>query len=278
MALALAPLGHAATSEARDLLALMHDEPRHWATVSRDLPVSAAVRAGALLAAQRRAAGAPIQYAAGRAAFRTLSLAVDERVLIPRPETEILVDLVLRLMEGEDGGVIVDVGTGSGAIALSLAVEGRFDLVIGTDVSTDALVVARRNSAHVAARCRARVEMRAGALLAPVSERAVRAVVSNPPYIAFDEAPALPASVRDWEPAVALFSDEGGMAMTARLIREAADVLAPRGVVALEVDSRRAADVAHVVESHGAFDDVHILKDLTGRDRFMVARRREERG
>ncbi|MEP7002710.1 MAG: HemK family protein methyltransferase, partial [bacterium] len=191
-------LGEEAVAEARDLLALLHDMPRHWPTLARDQILDAAHCEAALRAAAMRALGAPQQYAAGRAAFRHLTLDVDERVLIPRPETEQLVEIVLELSRAKRGGVVVDVGTGSGAIALSLASEGRFSKVIGTDVSLDALAVAGANAARFEGRWCAKVELRHGSLLGPVSEKGLYAVVSNPPYIAFDEAAALPASVRDW--------------------------------------------------------------------------------
>jgi release factor glutamine methyltransferase len=275
----LAPIMAAdAGREARDLLAALHDMPRHWPVVERDSVVSAADWSRALLAAERRAKGAPIQYAAGRAAFRHLTLDVDERVLIPRPETEQLVDVVLGVVGDEVGGLAVDVGTGSGAIALALASEGPFARVIGTDISRDAIAVAEGNARRCAAVLRVPLELRAGSLLQPVHERPLRAVVSNPPYISPSEATDLPASVRDWEPAVALFSGSNGMAATARLVREAADALCAGGVLALEVDSRRASIAAECVASHGAYEVVQVLLDLTGRERFVVARRREEYG
>ena len=277
MARVLEPsLGDDARSEARELLALLHDMPRHWPTLARDQALHGVQCDAACRAAAKRAAGAPLQYAAGRAAFRHLTLDIDERVLIPRPETEQLVEIVLGLTRRERGGVAVDVGTGSGAIALSLASEGRFATVIGTDVSLDALAVARANAARFAGSWCANLELRHGSLLAPVPEVGLRAIVSNPPYISFEEAAALPASVRDWEPAVALFSARDGMAVTARLVREAAASLAPSGVLALEVDTRRAAAVAELAASHGAYVDVRVMLDLTGRERFVVARRREE--
>jgi release factor glutamine methyltransferase len=102
--------------------------------------------------------------------------------------------------------------------------------------------------------------------------------VSNPPYIAYEEAPRLPASVRDWEPAVALFSGADGMDVTARLVRAAAIVLAPAGYLALEVDARRSSVAAELASSDGRYDEVRVLLDLTGRERFVVARRREEQG
>ena len=268
--------GGEATREARELLAALHDMPRHWPTVEHAQPIAEQEWTRALRAATRRASGAPLQYAAGQAAFRHLTLDVDERVLIPRPETERLVDLVLEALATRDGGIVVDVGTGSGAIALALASEGRVAKVIGTDVSADALAVAARNVTRCARVLRAPVELRAGSLLAPVHERPLRAIVSNPPYISWEERDALPASVRDWEPAVALFSGSDGMATTARLVRDAAGALEPSGVLALEVDARRASVAAELVATQGAYDRVQVVLDLAGRERFVVARRREE--
>ncbi len=280
MAARLAPsLGAAAAREARELLAALHDMPRHWPSTARGEPMDCAEWDRALAAAVRRARGAPFQYAAGQAAFRHLTLAVDERVLIPRPETELLVEIVLRHGVGSAaGGVAVDVGTGSGAIALALASEGPFGRVIATDVSLDALAVARTNVERLAGVLRAPVELRHGSLLGPVPERGLRAVVSNPPYISLDEAATLPAGVRDWEPSVALFSGGAGMATIAGLIREAAQALAPGGLLALEVDARRASLAAELAASHGAYDGVRVELDLTGRERFVVATRREEQG
>ena len=267
--------GDDALREARELIAALHDMPRHWAVVEHAQPLGERDWARALRAATRRARGAPMQYAAGQAAFRHLTLDVDERVLIPRPETERLVDLVLERLRGVPGGILVDVGTGSGAIALALASEGRADQVIGTDISLDALAVARANVVRCAQVLRTPVELRAGSLLGAVPERPLRAVVSNPPYISWDERDALPASVRDWEPAVALYSDGDGMDTTARLVRDAGAALERGGLLALEVDVRRASLVAELVATDGAYDQVQVVLDLTGRERFVVARRRE---
>src|SRR5438046_5847628 len=125
------------TREARDLVAALLDVPRHWPVLHEDRWVEAAMWRRACAAADKRAAGAPLAYAVGRANFRGLTLEVDERVLIPRPETELLVDLVLERCAMRRGGVAVDVGTGSGAIAIALATEGEFDRVIATDISID---------------------------------------------------------------------------------------------------------------------------------------------
>ncbi|MGH7690795.1 MAG: N5-glutamine methyltransferase family protein, partial [Gemmatimonadaceae bacterium] len=216
------------------------------------------------------------EYAVDRASFRRLTLAVDERVLIPRPETELLVEFVLTLMRDGCGGVAIDVGTGSGAIALALAQEGTFDRVIGTDVSADALAVARSNASTLAPVLATPVEFRQGSLLGPVAELRARAIVSNPPYIAFEETAALPASVRDWEPVTALLSGENGLAATRELVRGAAARLEAGGVLALEVDARRASLVAELVSADAAFRDVSVRLDLAGRERFVLARRREQ--
>ena len=269
--------GASAGREARELLAALHDMPRHWPVVEASRRVTDDEWARAIRAAERRAEGAPLQYAVGQASFRHLTLDVDERVLIPRPETEQLVELVLDALADEPGGIVVDVGTGTGAIALALASEGRAERVIGTDVSLDALAVAHANVARCARILRAPVELRAGSLLGPVPERPLRAVVSNPPYISWDERDALPAIVRDWEPAVALFSGVDGMAVTGRLVREAGSALGAGGLLALEVDARRASLAAELVATDGAYEQVQVVLDLTGRERFVVARRREAR-
>ena len=262
--------------EARELLASLLDRPRSWPVLNADAALAPRDEARLLHAARRRAEGAPLEYATGRACFRHLVLAVDERVLIPRPETELLVEIAL---EAGGSGVAVDACTGSGCVALALAQEGSFSRVIATDVSLDALAVARANVARLAPVLRAPVELRHGSLLAPLLERGERAsaVVANPPYIAESEAVALPASVRDWEPAVALFSGDSGLAHIRALVREAAEVLDAGGLLALEVDARRASLAAELVAADGRYRDVAVRLDLSGRERFVTARRAVER-
>jgi release factor glutamine methyltransferase len=198
-------------------------------------------------------------------------------VLIPRPETEMLVELVLE--RARDRGVLaVDVGTGSGAIALSLASEGPYGRVLATDLSLDALAVAEVNTRMLVARgaLKAEVTLAHGAALAPLRARRERAsvIVSNPPYIAFDEAGALPADVRDWEPPIALFSGGQGLDVSTQLVREAADSLVGGGLLALEVDPRRASLVAELVARDTRYRDVAVHLDLAGRERFVLAVRR----
>ncbi len=268
--------GESANTMARTLIAAVLD--RSWSALrlaEREHSTLSSIDVERVRdAARRLRTGMPLAYAAGTAAFRHLVLHVDDRVLIPRPETEIVVDHALRLMQGVSGGLAVDVGTGSGAIALALAQEGAFERVIGTDISADALAVARLNGERVASALRTPVEWRLGADLTPVHGLAVRLIVSNPPYIAFSEASALPSSVRDWEPPTALFAADNGMARYAELLRGAPSLLEPGGWIVLECDSMRAGETAALAERLGAYERVRVYDDLTGRARVLVAQRR----
>lgn len=262
-----------ARADARDLIAAVLDRPKFWPSANQAVQLSEPDTRHVLEAAERLGTGMPMQYAIGTAAFRHLTLKVDQRALIPRPETEVLVEIALAIASG--GGTIVDVGTGSGAIALALVSEGKFDRVIATDISPEALSLARENLALLPAEQRAKVEFRLGDLLEPVRGDKVRAIVSNPPYISPSEADGLPAIVRDWEPHLALFSDDEGMAAIRALLREAPDVLEPGGVLVLELDSSRAALARELAETDTRYRAVELRLDLTGRERFLVARRKE---
>jgi release factor glutamine methyltransferase len=259
-----------AAHEARDIVAAIVDMPRFWPSLHGDATVDVNVAARAWEAVRRRARGAPFAYAVGRAAFRHLTLDVDERVLIPRQETEVLVECIL---ERAREGVAIDVGTGSGAIALALATEGTFDRVIATDISREALDLARTNVDRLSGALRAPVELRHGSALGPVRGERVALLASNPPYIAYEEAVALPRTVRDWEPPVALFAARDGMAVIAELIHGGAEVLEPGGLLALEVDARRASLAAELAMSDGRYRDVSIERDLAGRERVLMAKR-----
>jgi release factor glutamine methyltransferase len=261
-----------AEREARDIIAAVLDVPRFWAAANSVADASPQVAVAVIRAANSRAAGAPLAYAVGRASFRHITLDVDERVLIPRVETEILVERVLERCE-PDTRRIVDIGTGSGAIALSLACEQEFDLVIATDISLDALAVASGNAKSLHKVLKSAVEFRHGSLLAPLAGEKLDAIVCNPPYISFAEIGELPADVRDWEPSLALLCPEDGLAVTRELIRLAPSVLERAGFLALEVDTRRAGTVAEMIAVDGRYSGVEVLLDLTGRERFVFATR-----
>jgi release factor glutamine methyltransferase len=213
--------------------------------------------------AARRAAREPLQYIVGEWGFRRLTLTVDERALIPRPETETVVERCLELLRGIDAPRVLDVGTGSGAIALSIADEHPGARVTGIDVSPDAISLAREN----AARTGLEVELLEIDMLSGLPEADWDLIVSNPPYVRQDEASGLAPEVVDWEPHVALF--DGGH--TQLLVREAARVLRVGGALVLESFDERARTVAELLEGAG-FADVVVTRDLAGRDRVVEGR------
>lgn len=260
-----------AQREAREIIAAVLDVPKFWAAANSVSDASPDVAKAVISAAMKRAAGAPLAYAVGRASFRHLTLDVDERVLIPRVETELLVERVLEHCSGSTR-TVADIGTGSGAIALSLAFEADLDMVFATDISLDALAVASRNATALGSVLKSPVEFRHGSLLAPLAGETVDGIVCNPPYISFAEISDLPADVRDWEPSVALLCPQDGLAITRELVRTAPEVLSRGGFLAIEVDTRRAGSVAEAIAVDGRYDGVEVLLDLTGRERFVIAR------
>jgi release factor glutamine methyltransferase len=225
----------------------------------------------------RYAKGEPLQYVMGRWAFRRLDLLVDSRVLIPRPETELLVEHVTRyaLQKIRDVGrgvTIADLGTGSGAVGLSVLLELPFESaeVWMTDVSEDALHVARANAAGVG---RNAVGARFGhgswyqALPADL-QGSLDAIVSNPPYIATGD-PLVGESVLKWEPHSALFAGKDGLNDLRVVVSGATDWLVPGGLLAVEMGFTQATVVSQLFESAG-FKNVSVHKDLAGLDRFVT--------
>jgi release factor glutamine methyltransferase len=225
---------------------------------------------------RRRLRREPLQYILGTAAFRTLDLAVDPRVLIPRPETEVLAGEVLAwaARSGRNGAAL-DVGTGSGAIALSLAAEGDFARIVASDTSRAALAVARANAARTG--LEGRVEFREGSSLDVVRPGERYAVIaSNPPYVADGERDLLPPEVRDHEPAGALFGGRDGLAVIVDLVRRAPHALEPGGLLALEVGAGQADAVVALMEV-GGLAGVRIVPDLAGRLRVVLGERAEQK-
>ncbi len=218
---------------------------------------------------ERRARGEPLQYVEGRAAFRQHLLRVDPSVLIPRPETEQLVEAVLEWCRGREGLSALDLGTGSGAIAISLAVEGPFDRVVAVDISPEALNVARDNIAEVGVRDV--VDLRLGSLFGAMrpGER-FHVVVSNPPYIAHGEADSLPEEVREWEPTVALFAGPCGLEILAQIVEEAPAHLEAGAILALEVAPGVADAAVEAIRARGAYGEPRVIRDLAGQRRIVI--------
>lgn len=222
----------------------------------------------------RRAAGEPLQYVLGRWAFRTLDLLVDRRVLIPRPETEVVAGLAIdALARFERPALAVDLGTGSGAIALSLAAERWPHVEVwATDRSSDALEVARANLAGLGRRAAA-IRLAEGdwfdALPGELRGR-IDLVVSNPPYVAADD--PLPRAVADWEPSSALVGGPTGLEAIEQIVSQATAWLQPEGVLVLEIGEQQGRATRELALRAG-FAEVVVHPDLAGRDRALVARR-----
>jgi release factor glutamine methyltransferase len=235
------------------------------AWLDADSPVSPARAAEYRAAVGRRAAGEPLAHVTGWTGFRHLTLRTDGRALIPRPETEGLVDLVL---ERVPGGRVADVGTGSGCIGLSLATEGSYE-VIGVDLSGEALALAAENGRQVAA---ASLSLVRGDLCEPLRADLLDALVSNPPYLTSGEYESLDPSVKSWEPALALDGGPDGLGAVRRLLEDGRRVVREGGWLALEVDAGRAGLAARHAAALG-WTDVTIHADLFGRERYLLARR-----
>jgi release factor glutamine methyltransferase len=221
-----------------------------------------------LAAVARRAGGEPLAYVTGRAGFRHLTLRADRRALIPRPETEQLVELALSLGRLER---IADVGTGSGCIALSLAVEGGCREVIALDRSAEALTLAAENREQIGARA---VRLVRGDLTSPLTAASLDLLVSNPPYLTDAEWETLDRSVAEWEPRDALAAGPDGLRETRALLTDGVRVVRPGGWIVLELDSRRARAVATTASALG-WQNTRVINDLFGRERFLLARRSE---
>jgi release factor glutamine methyltransferase len=222
---------------------------------------------------ERRLRGEPLQYVLGRWGFRVLDLFIDDRVLIPRPETEALTQMALEECRRLDARLAVDLGTGSGAIALALAVEWTGIEVWATDVSPDALAVARANVVGIG-RIGTAVRLAEGSWYEALPAElggAVDLIVSNPPYVADFEVEDLPDEVRAWEPLEALVSGPTGLEAIERIVAEAPLWLAHPGSLLVEIAPHQAAEAEALARAAG-FGSAAVWPDLTGRDRILLAR------
>jgi len=229
-----------------------------------DRPLTQPELAAARELVARRARREPLQYVLGEWGFRHLTLTVDRRALIPRPETEILVERALALVVALERPRVLDVGTGSGAIALAIADEHPGALVTGLDSSAEALALAAEN----VVRTGLAVELAGHDLFEGLPAGPWDLIVSNPPYVDAADLPGLQPEVRDWEPHGALTSDGAVEAVA----RGAVAVLAPGGALALEVGARQTGAAAALLEELG-FTEIRVTEDLAGHDRVVEGRR-----
>ena len=217
---------------------------------------------------RRRGLREPVAYVIGHWGFRRLDLTVDRRVLVPRPETELVVDRCLALLDGVPRPRVLDVGTGSGAIALALKQELDGADVVAADISDDAVAVAAAN----AERLGLDVELCRSDLLDQVPGGAFRLIVSNPPYVAEAELAGLEPEVAEWEPRLATVAGANGLAVYRRLVPQAAARLQPGGHLVLECGDGQGTALAAELEAAG-FVDPQVDADLAGIDRVAWARR-----
>jgi len=217
-----------------------------------------------------RARGVPAQYIIGHQEFWGLDFLVTPAVLIPRPETEHIVEAALELAQGIERPRIVDVGTGSGCIALALAHELKRAAIDAVDISGDALEIAKANASRL--QLAARVNFREGNLLEGFETPEFDLVVSNPPYVGECEADKVQAEVRKFEPHVAVFGGPLGTEIVTRLLEQAHRALKPGGHVLVEIGFSQSEKVRQMA---GKFADVHFVEDLQGIPRVLVGKKSE---
>jgi release factor glutamine methyltransferase len=247
----------------------------HQIVSEGDRPVSAEawVRGASLVA--RRAAREPLQYILGTHEFCGLVFAVGPGVLIPRPETELLVQEVVRRGDSGKPVTIVDVGTGSGCLAVTLATLLKEARILAVDRSPEALALARGNARKLGVEDR--VEWYEGDLLAPLQDKgiagAVDVIVSNPPYISEGEWAGLQPEVRLFEPRMALVAGPDGTEFHERLLREALTYLVPGGLLLMEVGQGQAPVVRRIAARLGGYAPLRIVEDAAGIERVVIAQR-----
>jgi len=265
--------------EADWLLAHALGLPSHALLLEGERTVSArqAERSWALI--RRRAAREPLQYLLGTQEFRGLDMAVTPDVLIPRPETELLVEEILRIIADIRSPRLADVGTGSGCLAVAVVRERPDATVYALDISAPALAVARANAIRHGTFDRIRFIQTD--LLGAFSVRARECfdvIVSNPPYIPVDELEGLQPEVARYEPRVALAAGSDGLTYHRRLLKEAPMLLKPGGCLIMELGAGQADSVMSLTRSNGAYDSVVCRKDAAGIERVLVARRSGREG
>lgn len=259
--------------EAEELLAHTLGVERLVLYLHPERTLTAAERARFRELIRQRRAGVPLQYLLGEVEFMGLPLRVDRRALIPRPETEELVELILRELgpQGKAGLQILELGTGSGAIAIALAHSLPESWLMATDISAPALGLARENAARNGVE--ARIAFLESDWFAAVEAR-FDLIVANPPYVSQEETARLPREVRQHEPRSAWDGGEEGLEALRRIITEAPSYLRSGGRLYLEIGAGQAARVRSLALACAAYEEMEVFRDLNGRERFFRAVRR----
>lgn len=258
--------------DAEVLLASYLEEDRTWLHIHSDREMTSVQEEGLSAWMERRRRGEPVAYIVGRKEFWSLDFAVDPRVLIPRPDTEVLVEEALKVLADCKSAQpeILDLGTGSGAIAVALASERPDARITATDLSPEALAVAAFNAQrHGVA---SRIALLQGDLFHPVTGK-FDVIVSNPPYIAAGEYDLLPGGVRDFEPRAALLAGEEGLDFYSAILLQAADYLKPEGWLLLEIGAGQQAGLERLFRISGAYGEPAFRRDYAGCWRVVKARK-----
>ncbi len=222
---------------------------------------------------KKRVASTPVSYLTNQKEFMSLDFYVDERVLIPRPETEQLVETILRCNTDETQRLL-ELGTGSGVIATTIAVHRPEWFIVATDISETALVVAKKNAeTH---ECAGKINFLAGNLFTPLDAHLSKPnlfnwIVCNPPYIKSSERDTLSADVRNYEPALALFAGDDGLDVIRRLVAEAPEYLAPNGKLIFEIGDTQAEAVRSMMDAQPTYRTYKLLRDYAQKERVVLA-------
>jgi release factor glutamine methyltransferase len=221
----------------------------------------------------RRLQWEPVAYITGRKEFWSFTLEVNNSVLIPRPDTEIIVEETINICRKIDSSEIkiLDIGTGSGAIAIALASEITVAKIVATDISLEALNMAQKNAAALG--LKEKIDFRSGDLFEPVNGF-FDIIVSNPPYIAAEEYEKLPAGVKNYEPREALLAGKSGLEFYEKLIYQTAGFLQKNGWLLLEIGAKQEAGVRGIMEAAGFYDNIEMRRDYAGLPRVIKARRK----
>lgn len=255
-----------AEAETCAIMAELLDCNRLQAKLDRERPLTSEIFARGVEITARRLNNEPWQYIFKRAYFRDLVLEVTPDVLIPRPETELLVEWCINNLP--ENGALLDVGTGSGAIALSVAQERRDSQVTACDISIAALNTASRNAMQAGL---SNVKFEQSDLLSNLPGRKFDIIAANLPYVTFAEYSELPPEVKNFEPQLALTANDNGLELIKKLILQTPELLSPRGGIILEMSPTQTAEVSEFMAQSLNFCAIEIIRDYTGRERFVAA-------